>query len=48
MAARSGKHVLCEKPMALSVEECQKMIAAAKEASVLLGVAYPLLIYGAQ
>jgi len=27
-AAKAGKHVLCEKPMAISVKECDQMIAA--------------------
>ena len=27
-AAKAGKHVICEKPMALSVKECQEMIDA--------------------
>lgn len=39
-AARSGKHVFVEKPMALSVADCKKMIAAAKEAGVVLAVGH--------
>jgi predicted dehydrogenase len=39
-AAAAGKHVLCEKPMALDVDECDRMIACAESAGVKLGVAY--------
>jgi predicted dehydrogenase len=37
-AARAGKHILCEKPLALDVEEADVMIAAAREAGVTLSV----------
>ena len=39
-AARIGKHVLCEKPMATSVGDCQKMIDACERAKKLLMIAY--------
>ena len=39
-AAEAGKHVLCEKPMAIDVGECDRMIAAAEANGVKLGVAY--------
>lgn len=41
-AARAGKHVIVEKPMAVSVEECDQMIAACREAGVMLSVGYRL------
>lgn len=37
-ALRAGKHVLCEKPMALSTQEADAMIDAAKQADRLLTV----------
>ena len=40
MAARHGKHVLVEKPMALTLDECAAMIAAAGEARVHLIVGH--------
>lgn len=39
-AARAGKHVLCEKPMANSVAECQQMIDACRKAKKKLMIAY--------
>ncbi len=39
-SAKAGKHVLCEKPMAVSVAECQQMIDACKAAGVKLMIAY--------
>ena len=39
-AAKAGKHILCEKPLALSEAEVQQMFAAARENHVLLEEAY--------
>jgi UDP-N-acetylglucosamine 3-dehydrogenase len=41
-AARAGKHVLVEKPMAVTVDEADAMIAAARAAGVVLMVAHNL------
>ena len=39
-AAKIGKHVISEKPMATSVADCDRMIAACKAAKVKLGIGY--------
>jgi myo-inositol 2-dehydrogenase/D-chiro-inositol 1-dehydrogenase/scyllo-inositol 2-dehydrogenase (NAD+) len=39
-AARAGRHVLCEKPMALDETECEAMITAAREAGVVLQIGF--------
>jgi len=39
-ALKAGKHVLCEKPMATTVADCEAMIAAAKKADRKLMIAY--------
>jgi predicted dehydrogenase len=41
-AARAGKHVLCEKPLGLSVAEAESMVDTCREAGVLLREAYML------
>jgi len=38
--AQAGKHVLCEKPMAISSMECRKMVGACRQAKVKLMIAY--------
>src|SRR5207248_1926658 len=39
LAINCGKPVLCEKPMAVNADECRRMVEAARESKLLLGVA---------
>src|SRR5438552_14148365 len=39
-AAEAGKHVLCEKPIALSVEECRKLVDVRNRTRVKIGEAF--------
>ena len=41
-AAKAGKHVICEKPMALSVKECHEMIDSCRSSGVRLFIGYRL------
>nr|Q2I8V6.1 RecName: Full=1,5-anhydro-D-fructose reductase; Short=Anhydrofructose reductase; AltName: Full=1,5-anhydro-D-fructose reductase (1,5-anhydro-D-mannitol-forming) [Ensifer adhaerens]ABA25865.1 1,5-anhydro-D-fructose reductase [Ensifer adhaerens] len=41
-AIRAGKHVLCEKPLAMTLEDAREMVVAAREAGVVLGTNHHL------
>lgn len=41
-AARKGKHILCEKPLATTLADAEQMIQSCKEAHVLLQTAFPV------
>src|SRR3954470_3677717 len=41
-ALEAGKHVFCEKPMALRLADCERMVAAAKNANRLLMIGHVL------
>ncbi len=41
-AAKAGKHVICEKPMSVSVKQAEEMIAACQKANVKLYIGYRL------
>lgn len=46
-AAKQGKHILCEKPLGLSLEEMQQMIQVCREHSVQLMTAFPSRYFSA-
>ena len=41
-AANAGKHVICEKPMAVTVDEADKMLEACRKAGKFLSIGYRL------
>ncbi len=44
-ALRAGKHVLCEKPVAMNYEEAARMVSVAEESGKTLGIAYYRRMY---
>jgi UDP-N-acetyl-2-amino-2-deoxyglucuronate dehydrogenase len=46
-AAKAGKHVICEKPLEVTLERCDRMIAACKKARVLLAGVFQSRVSGA-
>ncbi len=46
-AAQAGKHVLCEKPLAISPSDARAMLNACEQAGVILGTAFPVRHSGA-
>ena len=42
LAAQAGKHVLCEKPLALTLEDAREMVAACQKAGVVMGTNHHL------
>src|SRR5580704_62727 len=44
-ALRAGKHVLCEKPMAMNFAEAERMVAESRNSGRLFGVAYYRRLY---
>ncbi|KAA9038573.1 Gfo/Idh/MocA family oxidoreductase [Ginsengibacter hankyongi] len=41
-AAKAGKHVICEKPMAITVKDCDKMLTAFDKSGTMLSIGYRL------
>jgi predicted dehydrogenase len=45
-AAKAGKHILCEKPLAIEVQQCARMVEAARQAGVVLQVGFNQRFWG--
>ena len=45
-AAKAGKHVMCEKPMALTISQCQDMVDACAAAGVKLAIGHSIRFWG--
>jgi 1,5-anhydro-D-fructose reductase (1,5-anhydro-D-mannitol-forming) len=45
-AAEAGKHVMCEKPMALTLAECRQMMDACASAGVQLAIGHTIRFFG--
>lgn len=45
-AAAAGKHIMCEKPMALTLQACQAMIDTCTEAGVQLAIGHTIRFFG--
>ena len=46
-AAEAGKHIICEKPMALTIGQCRDMVDACEEAGVKLAIGHSIRFWGA-
>ena len=48
LAAQAGKHVFCQKPMAMNAGECREMVEACRSQGVKLGIGFCFPFGGAQ
>jgi len=45
-AAQAGKHILCEKPLGIDIQQCARMVRAVQEAGVVLQVGFNQRFWG--